>query len=89
MIYSIKRFTVVLNNNVLTVGPFPSVPKDQLCSMLISAIVVFGIFSVIQSFFTFLRRTLRGLSKFREVYRRNTCMPRKDGFTWLFPARDR
>ena len=40
MIYSIKRFTVVLNNNVLTVAPFPSVPKDQLCSMLISAIVV-------------------------------------------------
>ena len=28
------------NNNVLTVAPFPSVRKDQLCSMLISAIVV-------------------------------------------------
>ena len=28
------------NNNVLTVAPFPSVPKDQLCSILISAIEV-------------------------------------------------
>lgn len=28
------------DNNVLTVAPFLSVPKDQLCSMLISTIVV-------------------------------------------------